>query len=109
LNFEHLDLSPTFKDFRSWLLKLRRSFSSGFCAKQQRLREDDTREDDTEEPFDEGTPAPFDNETLAGHVTYSSLIRPARHLKGALEGLVVRYDPPSPLPPSSTGAAQANA
>jgi hypothetical protein len=109
LNFEHLNLSPTFEDFRSWLLKLRRSFSSGFCARQQRLREDDTREDDTEEPCDEGTPAPFDNETLAGHVTYSALIRPARHLTGALEGLVVRYDPPSPPPPSSTGAAQANA
>jgi hypothetical protein len=100
LDFEHLDLSPAFEDFRSWLLKLRKSFSRGFRAKQQRLEEDDT-----EESRDEDTPAPFDNETLAGHVTYSALIRPARHLTGALEGLVIRYDPPSPLASSSTGAA----
>jgi hypothetical protein len=103
------EVSPSFKDFRDWLLKLRRSFSRGFCAKQQRLHEEDTMEDDTEESCDEGAPAPFDNETLGGHVTYSALIQPARHLRGELEGLIVRYDPTSLPPPYSTGVTQADA
>ena len=103
-DFKDLDLSPTFEDLRGWLLKLRKSFRRGFQAKEQRLEGDDT-----EESCDEGTPAPFDGETLGGHVTYSALILPARSLTGALKGLIIRYDPPSRLSPSSTGAAQADA
>jgi hypothetical protein len=38
-----------------------------------------------------GTPAPFDDETLGGHVHYSALIDPTRNLKGKLKGLVIRY------------------
>ena len=63
---------------------------------------------DTEEPCGEGTPAPFDNEILGGHVNYSALIGPARNLKGKLRDLVVRFDHQSPLFATSTGAAQAN-
>ena len=91
--FKHLNLSPTFEDFRGWLLKLRKSFSRGFWAKQQRLEDDDTDDDDGEEPCDEDTPAPFDNETVGGHVHYSALIGPVRNLKGKLKDLVIRYDP----------------
>jgi len=97
--FEALDLSPTFEDFRGWLVRLRKSFSRGFIAKQQWLEE--------EESCDEGTPTPFDDETLGGHVHYSALIGPVRNLKGKLKGLVIRYDCKSPSRSTSTGTAQA--
>jgi hypothetical protein len=42
LNLEYLDLSPTFEDFRGWLLKLRKSFNRGLlCAKKHKSEEDD--------------------------------------------------------------------
>lgn len=49
----------------------------------------------------EVTSPEFDEETLGGHLTYSVLVNPARHLTGKLKGLVVRYDPPPPPPPTS--------
>jgi len=103
-NLGAFKVSPSFEGFHDWLLKLQKSFSRGLCAKQQRLNKDDT-----EESRNEGTPAPFDNETLGGHVTYSALIQSARRLTGVLEGLVIRYNPLLPRPASSTGATQAGA
>ena len=97
-------VSPSFEGIHDWLLKLRKSFSRGFRAKHQLLDGDDT-----EESCAEGTPAPFDDETLGGYVTYSAFVQPARHLKGTLEGLVIRYDPPSHRPASSIGATRAGA
>ena len=38
----------------------------------------------------------FDDETLGGHITYSALINLVPKLKGELEGLVVRHNPPPP-------------
>ena len=96
-----LELSPTFEDFRGWLMKLRKSFNRGFWANQGQW------EEDMEEPCDKDTPTPFDDETLGGHVHYSALIGPVRHLKGKLKDLVIRYDPQSPPLATSTGAAQA--
>jgi len=100
-----LDLSPTFEDFRGWLLRLHASFALGFQAKdrhdvqrniqQQLLMEASEQAKDEVKPT---TPAAFDDETLEGHIKYSNLIQPARHLTGALKGLIVRYDPPSPVP-----------
>ena len=89
------EVSPSFKDFRGWLLKLLKSFSSGFTAKHQhdQLQHFLREEDGTDESSNEDAPAAFDNETLGGHVTYSALVQPARHLKGELEGLIIRYDP----------------
>ena len=102
LDLEYLDLSPTFEDFRGWLVKLRRSFNRGLlCARQHRSDED------AMESCDEGTPAPFDEETLGGYVNYSALTDPARNLKGKLKGLVVRYRSQSPPLPTSTGAVKA--
>ena len=104
-NSGNLKLSPSFEDFRGWLLRLRKSFSLGFTAKQhhnqqrQFLLEED-------ESSDEGTLPPFDNETLGGYVSYSALIGPVRNLKGALKGLTIRYDPSQPSPLASTNAAQ---
>ena len=103
LDLEYLDLSPTFEDFRGWLLKLRKSFNRGLlCARQHRSEEDDR------ESCDEGSPAPFDEETLGGHVNYSALTDPARNLKGKLKGLVIRYRSQSLPLPTSAGAVKAD-
>jgi len=88
--FATFEVSPSFKDLRHWLLKLQKSFGRGSTVKQHQKYFGH----ETEESCDEDAPAPFDEETLGGHVTYSALINPARHLKGELEGLIVRYDPP---------------
>ena len=63
MDLGHIDLFPTFEDLRSWVLKLRKFLSCGFRVEQRRLEEDDT-----EESCDEGTLAPFDDETLGGHI-----------------------------------------
>ena len=101
-NSQSLDLSPTFEDFRGWLTRLRRSFSRGSVARSRILLQTDP-----EESCDKDAPAIFDDETLGGHLNYSSLIDPVRDLKGKLEGLVIRYDPQPPSPP--TVGAQADA
>ena len=92
-NLGHLDLSPSFRDFRGWLLKLQGSLFCGFEAKR---RQQFLMEGWTEEPTNKGAPPTFDHETLGGHVDYSALINPVRHLKGEIEGLVIRYEPPAP-------------
>jgi hypothetical protein len=99
------EVSPSFKDFRSWLLHLQASFTGGFQAKAQHdFQQGMQRQllmDTSEKAEDKVEPAAFDDETLGGHVTYSALIRPARHPTGALKGLSIRFDPPSLLPPPS--------
>ena len=101
LDLEYLDLSPTFEDFRGWLLELQISFNRGLlCARQRKL-------ETVTVSRSKGTPAPFDEETLGGHVDYSALTDPARHLEGKLKGLVVRYRSQPPPLPTPTSAAQA--
>jgi hypothetical protein len=103
-DLEHLDLSPTFEDFRGWLVNLRMCFRRGIRSKQ--IYEDDLVSQQDGATGD-GVIPPFDDETLAGHVRYSALVGPARNLTGKLEGLVIRYDPLlcPPPPPTSTGVA----
>ena len=102
LNLGHLDLSPTFEDFRGWLVKLQISFYRGLlCAKQHKLEA-------AMVSGNRGVPSPFDEETLGGYVNYSALTDPARHLEGKLKGLVVRYRSQPPPLPTPTGAAQAD-
>jgi hypothetical protein len=103
------EVSPSFKDFRDWLLELQTSLACGMQARAQHSLQQRIRVRIQKKTRDAVNSVVFDDETLGGHVTYSALIQPARHLTGALEGLAIRYDPPSPLPPSSTGVAQANA
>jgi len=101
LDLEHLDLSPTFEDFRGWLVKLQISFNRGLLyAKQRKLEA-------VMVSRDKGVPAPFDEETLGGYVDYSALTNPARNLKGKLKGLVIRYRSQSPPLPTPTGAVKA--
>jgi len=96
------EVSPSFKDFRCWLLQLQKSFGLGSGAKQQQ-KYMEPEESFGEDTFGENTPpATFDEETLGGHVTYNALISPARRLTGELKGLVIRYPPPPPPPASGT-------
>ena len=107
-NLKHLNLSPTFEDFRGWLEVLYLSFRLGVRSKQShqdnlmslRLRRGPASEDKV-------IPA-FDDETLAGHIHYSALVDPVGNLEGELKDLVVRYKPSPPSPPTSTGAAKAD-
>ena len=88
-----LNLSPAFKDFRNWLWHIHRSFEEGINAKRihkNELLAWEMRQGDESE--NEAAPG-FDDETLGGHVDYSSLISPVRRPKGELEGLIIRYDP----------------
>jgi len=105
---EYLDLSLTFKDFRDWLLELHTSFACGI----QTLDQHDSQQMMHRTPKkveDEVSSIAFDEETLGGHVTSFALIRPSQQLTGALKRLAIRCDPAPHLPPSSTGAVQADA
>ena len=96
---EPIILSPVFEDFRGWLLRLRRSFSYGFTAKQYHDQQRKALlEEQVEETCYESLPSPFDDETLGGHVSYSAVIELTRHLKGELKELAIRYKPSSPAP-----------
>ena len=106
--FDDLDLSPAFEDFGSWLNALHLSFSQGIYSKLDYQLEfvEYPRRRRRARSSGNGVVPTFDDETLGGHVCYSTLIDPVRNLKGKLEGLVIRYDPP---PPAPTGTAQAGA
>ena len=86
-------LSPIFRDFRRWITAIREAFRLGIRARDDYIEaygawlEIPNRGPD-------GEPMPrFDEETLGGHLCYSALVDPARHLGGELENLDVRYDP----------------
>ena len=102
-----IELSPIFEDFRPWLVALRFYLSRGFKSKLfyagdqvlpgKRPKRAGGSVDRVEPP-----PAPFDDETLGGHVDYSVIVEPARELEGELKGLIIRYDPTSS--PTQAGA-----
>jgi len=99
LVMEDIKLSPSFECFRLWLSKLQDCFSEGFDLKNSHVRREKRGESST------GGPAPFDDETLGGKVTYSSFIEPVRLLTGELEGLIIRY--PSTVDPARAAPADA--
>ena len=88
-----LGLSPKFEDFGDWLRALRRAFRCGFIA---RNTQDDLVDEQAQGRWNgrsgRSVIPPFDDETLGGHVSYSTLINSARNLTGKLEGLIVRYE-----------------
>ena len=89
-----LNLSPAFKDFRYWLRHIHRSFEEGINANRIHKNElIDWQLYQGDESENEAAPR-FDDETLGGHVDYSSLISPVRRLKGELKGLTIRFNPP---------------
>ena len=88
---DHIELSPTFKDFRDWLEGIRSLFREGMRAKDVH---EGSRAEERWNRRSGGGPIPeFDDETLGGRVCYSKFIDSVRNLKGRLEGLVVRYEP----------------
>ena len=100
------EVSPSFKDFHGWLLMLYAPFVCGFQAKRSHSVQQMMRQPMLQglgQALGEVASPTFDEETLGGHVTYSTLINPARHLTGKLKGLIIRYDPQSSPPP--TGGA----
>ena len=99
---ETIELSKCFEDFRPWLKALQYQFSDGFEAKNRYIKEQRKVE---RSGSSASRVSRFDEETLGGHIRYSSFIEPVRQLTGKLEGLVVRSDPPHPLIPASAGAA----
>ncbi|KAF9648772.1 hypothetical protein BDM02DRAFT_2074501 [Thelephora ganbajun] len=100
------EVSPSFKDFHGWLLMLQESFAIRFQAKGQHnlqvyLMIQRRLLPGLKQPGDGVKPVAFDDGTLGGHVTYSTLIRPVPHLTGELQGLVIRYDPLKKSTPDS--------
>ena len=96
---EPIELSPTFEDFRPWLKGLQYYFSDGFDAKSNYAKRK------ARAGSSAGGLPPFDDETLDGHVDYSSFVKPTCHLGGELKGLVIRYNSPSSPVPTLTSAA----
>ena len=103
-----IELSPAFEDFRPWLRAIRYDFSQGF--KYQHFYSDNQAE---VPPWRAGeatpAPVPFNDKTLGGRVGYSTIIEPIQHLKGELEGLIIRYKITSPPLSTPAGAVQADA
>jgi hypothetical protein len=86
---EPLNLTKDFKDFHQWLKFLQRCFSIGF--KKQPSSDDDELQDWEAGLIEaERGPPDFDDGTLGGYITYSTMIAPARHLGGKLKGLIIR-------------------
>ena len=87
-----LNLSPAFKDFGNWLQGLRRAFHAGFNSKESYEM---AVSDEAPRMKLRSTPKipKFDDETLGGHISYSTFIDPARELGGKLRDLTVRYIP----------------
>ena len=98
-------LPSIFKDFYPWLNSLQFQFSNGFRAKDAYTSE---QEMVRRGGGYAGRVSQLDEETLGGRIRYSSFIEPVRRLTGALERLIILYDPPQSPLPALTGAIHAN-
>jgi len=84
LVMEDIKLSPSFECFHGWLHDLQHCFSDGFERKDSHVKE-------KRAGSSTGGLAPLNDETLGGHIDYSSFIEPVHLLTGELEGLIIRY------------------
>jgi len=96
-----IELSQPFEDFRPWLWALQAKFAGGFLLKSFYTMQKAIGE---KAGSSIGTVNQFDDETLGGHIDYSSIIEPTSQLTGELEGLIIRYDPTSPPLPTPRSA-----
>lgn len=87
----HLDLSRSLEGFRDWVEGIHLSFADGVASRQ--VYRNSVARQKLLNKGGRGTTAiqNFDDETLGGHVCYSTLTDSARNLKGELEGLIVHY------------------
>ena len=98
---QDIELSPTFEDFRPWLQNLQICFAQGFGLKSiYRTQQKDRRWGGSSV----GGVTPFDDETLGGHIDYSTIIEPIGRLEGELKGLTIRYGSISPSVATPIGA-----
>ena len=95
-NEDYIELSKEFEAFRPWIKALRRKFHSGFKSRPSNPKDEESDPPSVSEDEDDASPSEFDNETLGGKITYSTILSPVRRLKGKLPGLVIR-DPLSPI------------
>ena len=110
LNEKAIELSPAFEGLRPWLEDLQTNFSDGFTDKIYHEKRQRRLLSQKQEPGGiTQTLTLFDDETLGGHVDYSTIVESIRGLKGQLKGLIVRYKPTSPPLPTPTGAVQVDA
>ena len=111
LEMKAIELSQDFKDFRPWLRGLQLCFSNGFKLRPSPKDSDDDALDWVATFTGGGVKPPavqYDDETLGGSVQYATILAPIPSLKGALEGLAVRYPIKSssaPAPSTSPVAA----
>jgi len=104
-----IELSPVFENFRVWLEDIRFCFSEGFKLKPLPAKQGLARWlPDALAGGVKSTNVQFDDETLGGFVTYSTLIEPTRYLDGELDGLDIRYDLGSPPLSTPAGGVQAD-
>jgi len=101
LEMPDIELSKPFEDFRPWLWNLQVKFSEGFSLRSIYMRRKRVQQVSGNSA---GTVTTFDDETLGGCVDYSSIIEPTSQLTGELKGLIIRYDPTSPPPPTARSA-----
>ena len=105
LSIQAFHLPSIFKDIYPWLDDLQFQFSDGFEAKGIYVKEQRRRK---RLGIPTGGIHQFDEETLGGHISYSSFIEPVRRLKGKLEGLIIRYDPSQSQLPAPPDAMDSN-
>ena len=96
----NIQLSPPFQDFRPWLEDVQSQFSLGFECQNQ--HENRYKRGDFAPSLDQ-TDQKYDNETLGGHISYSSFMESVGKLKEDLKGLIIRYDHKSSSLPTPTG------
>jgi len=95
LEMPDIELSQSFEDFRPWLWALRLKFTGGFALKSIHMVQKEMQQNAGSSV---GTVTLFDDETLGDCIDYHSIIESTSQLTGELEGLIIRYDPASPLP-----------
>ena len=93
-----IDFTTDFKDFRRWLRFLQTSFMTGFKKKFPSEDDEDEELQRMEARVTGVRSSMFDDETLGGHIQYSTMIETIPKLPGKLEGLIIRDPKHPPLP-----------
>ena len=90
-----IDLTPDFRDFRRWIRFLQINFMIGFKKKFPGKDDEDEEIQRVEARAMGVGSSVFNDETLGGHIQYSTIIEMIPKLPGILQGLIIR-DPKHP-------------
>lgn len=95
LDDEPIVMPEPFKDFTPWMEAIHYYLSEGFKAKISKPTKKPPKWKSNQNGGSVGRGnvnlESCDDETLGGHIKYTTLIDPIPHLEGELEGLIVRY------------------